>query len=302
MDRLASELGDRPVLFLEHDVDHAAPARIDRWWAGSGAAGTVYLPLAMVSSGHAVSNGNVAFDEVYRSMVEDDLQRPPAATVEAYARRLGSTLRVYARAENRSDEELSADANDATLHVIVWEETHVADTDRFVRAASAHPLVQAVAPGGSVAVTADVQLSGVIWDRIHAVALLDYRPGGDSGPYDVLQAAPAGPPAMTASPAALELSPGPPSSTRMTATLRLAGPYSATWSAASNAPWLTVEPGTGGLPATITVTVDPALLPWGASPGALTFTASSADGLDLTTVVPVTATHDRRPIRRQLGR
>ena len=32
-------------------------------------------------------------------------------------------------------------------------------------------------------------LSGVDWSRMRAVVLADYRPGGSSGPYDMLQAA-----------------------------------------------------------------------------------------------------------------
>jgi uncharacterized repeat protein (TIGR01451 family) len=33
------------------------------------------------------------------------------------------------------------------------------------------------------------ELSGVDWDRIHPIVLADYRPGGSSGAYDMLQAA-----------------------------------------------------------------------------------------------------------------
>ncbi len=298
---MAAALSDRPVLFLEHDVDHAPPSRIDRWWAGYGAGGSVTLPLAMVSSGHAVSNGSVGFETVYRTMVEDDLERPAEAAVAAYARRLGSTLRVYVRAENLSQQPLSA-ANAAALHVLVWEETRVADTGRFVRAAAVHPVADPLDAGQAVTATDDFELSGVVWERVHAVALLDYRPGGDAGPFDVLQAAPAAAPALTSVPAALEVEAGPPSSSPVSVRLRLAGPYNASWTAASDAPWLTAEPGSAGLPATVTVTVDPRLLPWGQSTGTLTFAATSSDGLDLSLSVPVTVGRTGRPVRRLLGR
>jgi hypothetical protein len=187
VDQLAGEYADDPVVFIEYDVDNPAGNRVSRWWAAWGSGGSVYLPLIMVDSGNQISNGSVAFAQRYRAMVDAALQRPAAARLEVDRERVGNSFRFDIALTNLSDVTLSS-ANSATLHVIVYEEAHVGDTDRWVRAATAQP-ISTLAPGETGTFTAEVAPQGVVdWDKVHSVVIADYRPGGASGAYDTLQA------------------------------------------------------------------------------------------------------------------
>ena len=80
-------------------------------------------------------------------------------------------------------------ANSATLHVIVYEEAHVGDTDRWVRAATFRSISN-LAPDETATFSVEVSPQGVVdWDQVHSVVIADYRPGGATGAYDTLQAA-----------------------------------------------------------------------------------------------------------------
>ena len=78
-------------------------------------------------------------------MVEDALTRPPQARIEVERQRVGDGFLFAVRLTNLSGVTLGAD-NAARLHAIVYEEAHVADTDRFVRAAGS-VAIAALAPG-----------------------------------------------------------------------------------------------------------------------------------------------------------
>jgi hypothetical protein len=188
VDQLADEYTGDPVVFIEYDVDNPAGNRVSRWWAAWGSGGSVYLPLIMVDSGNQISNGSVAFAQRYRAMVDAALQRPAAGRLEVHRERVGSSLRFEIALTNLSDATLSA-ANSATLHVIVYEEAHVGDTDRWVRAATFRSISN-LPPGEAASFTVEIAPQGVVdWDKLHSVVLADYRPGGTTGAYDTLQAA-----------------------------------------------------------------------------------------------------------------
>ena len=186
VDQLADEYADRPVVFLEHAVDTAPQRRIDRWWAAYGSGGSVTLPLVMVDSGYRHSNGYEGFYQVYRAMVEDALARPAQAHITVERQRVGSAFRFTVRLTNLSGVTLGS-GNLARLHAIVWEDAHVGDTDRFVRGATSVPIA-ALADGETGTFALEVALQGVNWDALHSVVLVDCRPGGAAGPYDMLQA------------------------------------------------------------------------------------------------------------------
>lgn len=186
VDQLAVEFSDDPVVFLEYDVDDPPGDRISRWWAAWGGGGSVILPLVMVDSGYQISNGYVNFYQRYRDMVEAALQRPAEARLEVERERVGDSFRFQIRLTNRSDATLSP-TNSATLHVIVYEEVQVADTNRWVRAATAQPIAD-LPPGESQSFSVEIPLQGVDWSRLHSVVLADYRPDGADGDYDMLQA------------------------------------------------------------------------------------------------------------------
>ena len=288
VDELAVEYADRPVVFLEDDVDAPFGRRYDRWWAAYGSSASVYLPLVMASSGHRISNGPVDFRPVYGAMVDAELARPAQAEVEAWARRVGNAMRVYVRVVNLAPATLSASANAATVHALVWEDKRVHVTARTVRAASWAEVAAPVAPGAShTAVLTTASLAGVDWGKLHAVALVDYRPGGRTGPYDLLQAALAAPPDLAVTPAEVAATTAELAADGTLATVSLRGPHVLNWTAASSALWLTATPGAGAVPGSATLAVVRGLLPFGVSEGKVTFAASSADGLAFTREVTV---------------
>ncbi len=175
------------MVFLEHAVDDAPSSRISRWWAAYGQGGSVSLPLVMVDSGYRWSNGPVSYASVYRAMVDAALTRPAEAALAVTRERRGSTLELEVRVTNLADVTLQP-SNSATVHAIAYEETHVADTDRYVRATDS-VAVGTLAPGESADYSLRLTLpADVAWDRVHSVVLVDYRPGGATGPYDMLAA------------------------------------------------------------------------------------------------------------------
>lgn len=177
-------------MFLEHDADHPLGSRYSRWWAAFGSGGSVSLPMIMVDSGHQISNGYLSFHDVYRGLVDAELARPAKAHIRASCGRVGNRMRVTGQLTNLSGVTLSSAANGATIHLIVYEDAHVADTDRYVRAALSTAIASGLADGATRAFTLETaDLAGVDWNKLHAVVLADYRPAGTSGPYDMLQAA-----------------------------------------------------------------------------------------------------------------
>jgi hypothetical protein len=185
VDQLAIEHADQPVVFLEYDVDNPPGDRRDLWRAAYGI-GSVTLPLVMVDSGHQISNGFEAFATVYRAMVESSLARPPLARLVVERERIGDTFSFEVRLTNLGEVTLSS-SNHARLHAIVYEEAHIADTGRYVRAV-ASTAITSLAPGATATFTLEVSLPGASWNRLRSVVLADYRPAGTTGPYDMLQA------------------------------------------------------------------------------------------------------------------
>ena len=190
VDQLANEYALSPVLFLEYPVDSAPPDRYNRWWAAYTSGGSVYLPLVMFDSGNQINNGNVEFYNVYKPMVETALARPAKAAIHSWVLRCGDRLRFFIRVTNHGGAPVGGAGSEAAVHAIVYEDAHVADTNRYVRAAVATSIAQALADGSSAFFTLESpELTGVNWDKLHSVALADYRPAGTTGPYDMLQAA-----------------------------------------------------------------------------------------------------------------
>ena len=97
---------------------------------------------------------------------------------------------------NLSGTDLSP-SNGATVHALVYEETKVNLTGRFVRDAPYVAINPALAHGDTRVFSLDsTPLTGVDWDKIDVIVIVDYRPGGATGPYDTLQAAVAGIPVL----------------------------------------------------------------------------------------------------------
>ena len=289
MKALQREMAGEAVL-LEYDYDSFWSGRQDRFWATGVSAN--YLPLVMVGSGYRTSSGYVEYEAEYRAMIEDELARPPRAEIDAWWRRSGSRVTVYATVRNTRAADLRV-AEEAAVWLIVYQSSPIGVSDTWVRAQKQWLLESDLARGESVDATIDLVASSVTdWDRADLVALVEDHPGG-SGRYDMLQAADVRPAAVEASPGRLDLSPGPTS-----AEIELDGPHVLDWTATTDVPWLELTPTTGTLPATVTVTVLPELRHPMDVEGVVLVEASG-DGMELTVEVGVTA---GSLIRRPAGR
>ena len=277
---LQQELAGRAVL-LEYDYDNFLRGRQDRFWATGVQAD--YLPLIMVGSGYRTSSGVVDFDPVYRGMVEDELARPPRAEVSAYWRQVGTKLRVYVEVENTQQEYLEVD-NSASVWVIAYESppSVESNTETYVMSTAQWSLPYDLGPGETITKLIDTPyMDDVQWDRMHAVVLVEDRPGCGCAEYDMLQAAEAVPASLTAVPDTVTAG-----RSGYSNEVELEGPYLLSWTATSDVPWIEVSPSSGNRLTTVTMTVNEELRPSLETEGAVTFSATG-DGMSFETVVDV---------------
>lgn len=191
---LAQDYAGQPVLFLETDVDsNVLTGRNNRWWTAFGG-GSVSLPMVMVDSGYAISYGYENFHTVYTGMINAALTRPAKAQLSASVQRVGDGLSVHVYVTNQSGVSLGS-SNDATMWVIVYETFAEAPGDterltkRYVRALASQGISPALADDASASYNLDVDpLSGVVWENLRIVVLVDYLPAGLSPAYESLQA------------------------------------------------------------------------------------------------------------------
>jgi hypothetical protein len=288
---LQRQFAGRAVL-LEYSYDAFLVGRQDRFWATGVTA--YYLPLVMVGSGYRTSSGSTAHEQVYRSMLNSELARPPRAAVMAWWRRQGSALRVYAEATNRGTTDWTA-GGEAALWVIGYENARVGHTDTWVWTTVRWALPYDLAPGESVTAIIDTPpLSGPDWDRIAALVLAEDRPA-PGGAYDMLQAAVAAPAGLTASPQRLVVG-----AAATAAELELAGPEVLSWTATSDAEWLEARPSAGAAPGPVTLKLRPRLRPAGEREATIRFDAAG-DGMSFTTTVTVAVGPELRQAGRRLG-
>jgi hypothetical protein len=287
---LQDEFEDTAVL-LEYDYDRFPSGRLDRFWATGVSA--PYLPLVMVGSGYETSSGSVVYEPVYRSMLEADLERDVSAEVAAQWRRRGDRVRAYIRLTNTSDTTLAVD-DDASLWLVTYEESPIGVSSTWVRSTTEWFLPFDLGPGESTTTTIDSPpLSGVAWNRMAAVVLLEHRPGG-VGMWDMIQGAPVEPAAISADRDNLRLGAGGGS-----ADVTVDGPHILAWTADSATDWLSIVPASGdSLPATIRITLNPGLRPPTETRGTVTVTASG-EGMNLEVEIAVEVGAEvRRPSRR----
>lgn len=260
------------MIVIEQDVDHPVGTRIGRWWAAYDGS-YVMLPLVMVGSGYQISNGYVDFYTTYKNMIEMEKSRPPQADVTAYYERVGNHFQVTVNVTNQSGVPLSY-VNDATVHVIVYEEAKVNITQRFVRAATYASIMNTLENSGTASfnlVTEDI--FPLNWDKIHVIALVDYRPLA-TGPYDTLQAAVATEAVgFGVSPDNVVFMVSPGETATHPVDLTIEGAPSLTWEVSDVGIWLAVSPITGGITAIPSVSLKPANLINGWQEDTLTFTA-----------------------------
>jgi hypothetical protein len=183
------EREDKPVLFLEHDVDNGSAVRKSRWYAAHTGSGSIILPLIMTDSGYRWNNGRVDFQRTYQRMVDETLAHPPAAELTARYQLTGSDVAVTVMVTNLTDVPLGP-ATRAEIHAMVYEDRRVIHTNRFVRHHTSGGIPTDLAKDESEVyeLTIDNGARGVNWSKAHVVVLVDYQPPG-SRAFDNAQAA-----------------------------------------------------------------------------------------------------------------
>lgn len=252
------------------------------------------LPEAMVNSGHQVADGSVTFPNastekfynLFKSMVDGELARPPEADIDAFAERVDDRVRFSIWVTNRSSRPLYAYTNLATVNAIVYEDTRVLLTDRFVRAAEETALTPELAPFETSAFQLETpELSGVDWDKLHSLAFVDYQPG--DGAYDIVQAAVAGPPDFLARSESITLMIDPMDGLTHTIDIDLRGTLDLDWAAEEGLTWLDVAPFSASIlnPPVVSIYSDKLIPGW--QHGELSITAESNNGIRFIELITV---------------
>ena len=188
VDQLASDYATQPVVFLEQNVDAPLGGRTSLWWAANTNTGTIYLPLVMADSGHYWGNGYVSFYSVYQAAVDAEIARPAGADLSAGARRIGNHFRVSVQVTNRSGSTLSS-SNQARIQAFVYEDIKIGVTSRTTRSVASVSIGAALEDNASRSLVLDMDdISPADWSKVHVVVAVDYRQGGTTGAYDMLQA------------------------------------------------------------------------------------------------------------------
>ena len=192
MDDLSIDYASYRVVFLEYPFYGAPAERYTRMGAAH-TGGSIYFPPIIVDSGNQYTMGyHSDFAAVYGGMVDTALVRPAQGEVSVQRLRVGDTFEFSISVTNSTGVTLST-ANGAAVHAIVYEVDPAdvgTDTRRRVRQTSS-AAISSLANGATDTFDTVVNLSGlsVDWNQLHSVVIVDYRPGGSSGPWDTMQAA-----------------------------------------------------------------------------------------------------------------
>jgi hypothetical protein len=155
--------------------------------------GTIYFPPIIVDAGDQFTMGyHSNFAQVYGDMVDAALERPALASLSVVRQRVNDTFEFTVEVVNNAGVTLSS-SNSARVHVLVFEDDPAGVsrvTSRYLRGDDSVS-IGSLADGASNSFNLTVDLTGVAveWDQLHSVVLVDYRPGGASGPWDMVQAA-----------------------------------------------------------------------------------------------------------------
>ena len=144
--------------------------------------------MIIVDSGHQVQSGVVPYYNTYKALVDQELARAPQAQIQATWQRIGNKVAFTIQVTNQSGVSVSYAQNRAAVHALVYEDAKVGVTSRYVRSAVFQNITTSLAPGASVSFNLEtLDLSGVNWDKLHFLALVDYQPVINAA-YDMLQA------------------------------------------------------------------------------------------------------------------
>jgi len=191
VDQIASDSENLTVVFLEYYYYDDLGDRRSRMFTAI--PGPSYsFPLVIIGSGNQWSMGPTDYSTDYRALVETQLSREPSGLVSVSRQRVNDTFEFSVTVTNNTGVTLSA-GNSATVHAIVFEDDPdgvARVTDRYVRQAEYEP-ISSLDDGATDTFNLVVDLSGmtVDWNALHSVVIVDYRPGGSSGPFDSIQSA-----------------------------------------------------------------------------------------------------------------
>lgn len=217
-------------------------------------------------------------------MVDAELARPPQAEIQAYWWRNGNKVQFSVQVKNLSGVDLSI-TNHATVQAIVYEDAHVQLTNRFGRAVVSKNITLANQATGTYTLET-TDLLNVNWDNLHFIALVDYRPGGEVGAYDMLQAAIALPIAspFNVLPESISFMVDPADVSVPPVSLNFLGDSSLSWTATPNPTWITITPASGSMSTKPQVSVNKGSLVNGMQQGKITFTTTNGLYTDEVTV------------------
>ena len=187
--RLAQEY-DGKAVFLEQHAAQPLGDRYSRFWAAYEGQSAGY-PIVTIDSGAQITQGSHQdFYGTYKTLVDVALARQADAEVALTATWLSNTIDVSMTITNTGDVALSYSGNRAKVHALVYETGDVGKTGQLVCGGASQRLATELGPGES-AVYHFVIDELAYGERValSCVALIDYRPGVDSGPFDMLQAA-----------------------------------------------------------------------------------------------------------------
>lgn len=153
----------------------------------------------MVDSGDQMNNGY----NTYKAMIETSLARSPQENIVTGYTRVDNQLKLDIRVNDQSVTPLFQESGES-VHAIIYVEDHVALTVGYVQTVVSQfislPLVN-----GAIAsyVLSTNDITGINWNHVYSVALVDYRPSSTLNAYDTLQASVPKPKAFSAIPNSL---------------------------------------------------------------------------------------------------
>lgn len=284
VDQLAYDYRSKPVVFIEHGLTGPRRSRYD---AARGS-GTNLYPMVIADSGHQYADrakSGTDYYEYYQGMVDAELLRPPGAEVAAQYTIDSGRYTVKVNVKNLSGTTLSS-SNSATVGLIVYEDAIIGVTSRYAQAVVQQSISTPLANNETREFTLQTaDLTGFIFDYLHVIAFVDYRPGG-SGAYDMLQAAVAtsGEP-LVISPESMLFMIDNASPANQSIPLSISGGEAGlTWEVASKPAWITVTPATGDTGDPVQVTALASSLAPGTVEGTVTLRFHASTGSEDRTI------------------
>ncbi len=267
--------------------------RLNRFAAAYGSTQLPGIPWVMIDGGHQFSHGiETDYYQAYKNMVDTELARPPLADVSATFWREGNHFGYEVAVKNLSGVSLSYVANGATVTAIVYEDVKsaygVQTTSRVVRAVVTRQIVPELINNSSASYTLQTNdLMGVNWTKLHSVVFAEYRPGGTSGAYDMLQAAIPIAPWFAPQPGSMAFLVDAMNPKNQAQIVQMSGsPAIITWNALENIDWLSVTPSSGQAGQSANVQINVSNMARGSYSGSITITAAGL-GKNFSKTIPV---------------